>query len=219
MSGTRRTPVSRAEREADLLREAGIVFAARGFHAASMDEIAERGGVSKPVVYSHFGSKDALYFAYIESAGNELLDAMITAERASRQRSYAERLHAGSLAFFRFVDDHRDGFVVLYGELAVRGGPFRREVVATRRRIVALVQALLDEVVRASGADGEALGGTESLAIAFVGAGESLANWWLEHPDEAVEDVTGRMLNVAWVGLEALVSDRADLMTPRATSQ
>jgi AcrR family transcriptional regulator len=208
VSATRRTAVPRAEREAELLREAGVVFAQRGFHAASMDEIAERVGVSKPVVYSHFGSKDALYFAYIELAGNELLEAMVAAERASRERSYAERLHAGSLAFFRFVDDHREAFVVLYGELAVRGGPFRREVIAVRRRIVLLVQALLDEAVRDSGIDGEALGGTESLAIAYVGAGESLANWWLEHPDEAVEDVTSRLMHVAWVGLEALVSDR-----------
>jgi AcrR family transcriptional regulator len=204
VSATRRTPVARAERESDLLREAGVVFAERGFHAASMDEIAERVGVSKPVVYSHFGSKDALYFAYIEAAGNELLDAMVTAERASRERSYAERLHAGSLAFFRFVDDHREGFVVLYGELAARGAPYRREVIAVRRRIVALVRALLDEIERESGADLDERGGTESLATAFVGAGESLANWWLEHPDEPVEDVTARLMNVAWVGLETL---------------
>jgi AcrR family transcriptional regulator len=208
VSATRRTAVPRAEREAELLREAGVVFAERGFHAASMDEIAERVGVSKPVVYSHFGSKDALYFAYIESAGAELLDAMVAAERASRERSYAERLHAGSLAFFRFVDDHRDGFVVLYGELAARGAPFRREVIGIRRRIVALNRALLDEIVRESGVDPDDLGGTEALAIAFVGAGESLANWWLEHPEEVVEDVTARLMNVAWVGLDALVSGR-----------
>ena len=208
MSGTRRTLVARAEREADLLREAGAVFAARGFHAASMDEIAERVGVSKPVVYSHFGSKDALYFAYIEAAGNELLDAIVTAERASRDRPIAERLHAGSRAFFHFVDDHRDGFVVLYGELAARGAPSGREVSEIRRRIVTAVQGLLDEAVRDAGADPGRLGGTEPLATAFVGAGESLANWWLDHPDEGVDDVTARLMNVGWVGLEALVRDR-----------
>ena len=208
MPAARRTTVSRAEREAELLREAGVVFADRGFHAASMDEIAERVGVSKPVVYSHFGSKDALYFAYIEAAGAELLDAMVDAQRETRPASTAERLHAGSLAFFGFVDEHREAFVVLYGELAVRGAPFRREVSEIRRQIVGLVQVLLDDAVRRHDADPEAIGGTEALATAFVGAGESLANWWLENPDEAVEDVTARLMNVAWAGIGELVGGR-----------
>jgi AcrR family transcriptional regulator len=207
VAGTRRQ-LTRTEREADMLRAAGVVFAARGFHAASMDEIAERVGVSKPVVYSHFGSKEALYFAYIESAGAELLEAMVAAEGQSRDRSAADRLFAGSLAFFRFVDEHREAFVVLYGELAARGAPFRREVTDIRRRIVALVQILLDDAVRMAGVDPGGIGGTETLATAYVGAGESLANWWLEHPDEDAEQVTARLMNVTWLGLNELVSGR-----------
>ena len=191
-----------------MLREAGAVFAQRGFHAASMDEIAERVGVSKPVIYSAFGSKEALYFAYIESAGAELLDGMVAAAARSREAPSEERLYAGALAFFTFVDEHRDGYAVLFSELAARGGPFRREVSAIRRQIVALTKVLLDEVVQDTGGD-DRFGGTEALAHAFVGAGESLANWWLEHPDARVEDITGRLMNVTWLGLDALLHGRA----------
>jgi len=192
-----------------MLREAGAIFAKRGFHAASMDEIAERVGVSKPVIYTAFGSKEALYFAYIESAGADLLDAMVAAAQLSRAGQVQERLHAGALAFFTFVDEHRDGYAVLFSELAARGGPFRREVSAIRRQIVALTKVLLDEVVEEAGEDGARLGGTEALAQAFVGAGESLANWWLENPDARVEDITGRLMNITWLGLDALLRGRA----------
>jgi hypothetical protein len=57
--------------------------------------------------------------------------------------------------------------------------------------------------------DARGFGGTEALAHAFVGAGESLANWWLEHPDAPVEDITGRLMNVSWLGLDALLHNRA----------
>jgi AcrR family transcriptional regulator len=184
--------MSREEREAVMLREAGAVFAARGFHAASMDEIAERVGVSKPMVYSYFGSKEALYFAYIEDAGRDLVAAMIAAEREVRDQDVETRLRAGTRAFFRFVADHRDGYSVLFSEMAAAGGPLRREVTAIRRRIVDLVQYLIAD---------------EALAEAYVGAGEALANWWIEHPEPGVEAMTDKLVALAWVGLREMVSE------------
>jgi AcrR family transcriptional regulator len=212
-----RRRISKEEREATMLAEAGVVFAARGYTAASMDEIAERVGVSKPMVYSHFGSKEQLYFAYIEDAGRDLLAGIVDAERAARDLSPEERLRAGTRAFFAFVDDHRDGFAVLYSEMAASGGPFRREVNATRRQIVELVALLFDRVARRNGISSESFGGTEPLAVAYVGAGESLANWWLEHAEDAgVDDVTDRLLTVAWKGVEGVLSGQA---TPGVTGQ
>src|SRR4051794_25477254 len=92
--------VSREEREAQMLAAAGAVFAERGFHAASMDEIAEQVGVSKPMVYNHFGSKEQLYFAYIEDAGRDLLASIVDAERAVRHAdgTIEARLAAGTHA-------------------------------------------------------------------------------------------------------------------------
>jgi AcrR family transcriptional regulator len=199
-----------------MLRAAGAVFAARGFHAASMDEIAERVGVSKPMIYSFFGSKEALYFAYIEEAGRDLLAGIVDAERAVRHESVERRLSAGSLAFFCFVDEHRDGYSVLFSEMAAAGGPLRREVSAIRRQILELVQALLDQVTREAGVDADAIGGTEAYAQAYVGAGESLANWWLEHAEDSVDEVTDRLIAVAWLGVERVLSGHA---TKSATGQ
>jgi AcrR family transcriptional regulator len=213
-----RRRISREEREAIMLREAGAVFAARGYTAASMDEIAERVGVSKPMVYSFFGSKEQLYFAYIEDAGRDLLAGIVGAERAARteERSVEERLRAGTRAFFAFVDDHRDGFAVLYSEMAASGGPFRREVNATRRQIAEVVGLLFAQVARRSGVDPESFGGVEPLALAYVGAGESLANWWLEHAEDSVDEVTDRLMTVAWKGVEGVLSGQA---TKGATRQ
>ena len=199
-----------------MLREAGAVFAARGYTAASMDEIAERVGVSKPMVYSYFGSKEQLYFAYIEDAGRDLLAGIVGAERAARDASPEERLRAGTRAFFAFVDEHRDGFAVLYSEMAASGGPFRREVNATRRRIAEVVGLLFAQVARDAGVDPDGFGGIEPLALAYVGAGESLANWWLEHAEDSVEEVTDRLLTVAWKGVEGVLSGQA---TKSATGQ
>lgn len=184
--------MSREEREAVMLRAAGAVFAARGFHAASMDEIADRVGVSKPMVYSYFGSKEALYFAYIEDAGRDLVAAMIAAEREVRADGTEARLRAGTQAFFRFVAEHRDGYSVLFSEMAAAGGPARREVAAIRRRIVDLVQYLIAD---------------EPLAEAYVGAGEALANWWIQHPDDDAQAMTERLVATAWTGLRQVVSE------------
>src|SRR5438874_3831781 len=78
--GRRKLP--RAVRERQMLEVAGRVFAAHGFHEASMDEIDRHAGISKPMIYNYFGSKEGLYFAYIELAGQRLLSRMAEVARA-----------------------------------------------------------------------------------------------------------------------------------------
>src|SRR5204863_9143433 len=121
--GRRKLP--RAVREGQILDVAGRVFAARGFHEASMDEIAEGAGISKPMIYSYFGSKEGLYFAYIELAGQRLLARMAEAARGvddSQGFDAERRLLASSLAFFAHVDERREEWAVLFGEFATRSG-------------------------------------------------------------------------------------------------
>jgi len=207
-----RRKVPRVVREQQMLDVAGRVFAARGFHAASMDEIAEGAGISKPMIYSYFGSKEGLYFAYIELAGQRLLNRMAEAAASvddSRDIDAGRRLLASALAFFAHVDENREEWSVLFGELAARGAPFSREVAAVRRGITNRTAALFDIVLRRADLDAGQVGGTEALAYAFVGAGESLANWWLDHPEEAVEAMANRLLDVAWIGLKHLLEGAA----------
>jgi AcrR family transcriptional regulator len=204
-----RKKVPRVVREREMLEVAGRVFAQRGFHAASMEEIAGGAGVSKPMIYNYFGSKEGLYFAYIELAGQRMLARMRDAVQAVGERP-EERLWASALAFFGHVDDNRDEWSVLFGELAARGAPFSREVSAIRSRVSDGTAALFDEVLESSRVSPSRIGGTEPLAHAFVGAGESLANWWLDHPEESQAAMAARLMNVAWIGLSELLQSRAD---------
>jgi AcrR family transcriptional regulator len=208
MSENGRKKVAREAREREMLEVAGSVFARRGFHAASMDEIAEGAGVSKPMVYRYFGSKEQLYYAYVAAAGGRLLSRMRVAVAAAGDDP-EERLSASARAFFAHVRENRDGWSVLFGELAARGAPFAREIVAVRERIVHGTADLFEEVLLQAGLDGSAVGGTEPLAVAFVGAGESLGGWLLAHPEELAEAVAERLMNVAWEGLHGLLERQA----------
>jgi AcrR family transcriptional regulator len=204
--GRRKLP--RAVREQQMLDVAGRVFAKRGFHEASVEEIAQQAGISKPMIYNYFGSKEGLYFAYIELAGQRLLGRMADAARGadeSREIDAEARLLASALAFFAHVDERREEWAVLFAELAARGGPFFQEVAAVRRIIIDRTAQLFDLVLVRAGISPDHVGGTEALACAFVGAGESLANWWLEHPEEPKEAMASRLIEVTWGGLKHLL--------------
>jgi AcrR family transcriptional regulator len=173
-----------------MLEVAGSSFAARGFHAVSMDEIAEQAGISKPMLYHYFGSKEGLYVAYVRQQGNALLAGMRDA--ADPGASPTERLRGGTLAFLGYVDEHRAGWALLYREAVSQGGPLAVEVAQLRERIAAIVQRLF---VSVAGADADRT--SEALAHAYVGAGESVANWWLEHPEESREQVAQLLVRLA----------------------
>src|SRR5947209_20601374 len=99
------------ERERQMLEVAGRSFAARGFHAVSMDEIAKQAGISKPMLYHYFRSKEGLYVAYVRQQGSALLDGMRNAP--GRDAPPAERLWEGTLSVRRYVDEHRPGWARL----------------------------------------------------------------------------------------------------------
>ena len=88
-------------------------FAQQGFHATSMDEIAEAAGVTKPVLYQHFPSKRALYVELLEETGRQLLGTL--AEATARAASLRDRVELGFRAFFRFAVGHRSAFLFLLG--------------------------------------------------------------------------------------------------------
>lgn len=196
----RRLP--RAERERQMLDVAARVFAARGFHAATMDEIAAEVGVTKPMLYAYFGSKEGLYLESVDRAGADLLDRLRGA--ASADLPPDRRLWAGVLAFLQFVEEHRAGWSVLYNEMASSGGPFAERVAEFRRAIALLIDAVLREAGDGMDPAEGVTGSAEPLAHALVGAGESLANWWLAHPEASREQVATHLMNFAWIGLGRL---------------
>src|SRR3954470_3548476 len=114
----RRLP--RVERELQMLDAALEVFTERGFEAASMDEIARRVGVTKPMLYSYFGSKEGLYLACIDRAARPMIEALRDA--AVAEEDPARRRWAGTRAYLGWVEAHRDVWARFFLEASARGG-------------------------------------------------------------------------------------------------
>src|SRR5947199_1945681 len=106
-----RLPAARRRRQ--LLDVALGVFAARGYHPTSMNDLAEAAGVTKPVLYQHFRSKRALYLELLEDVGGRLRDAINKA--TTEAESPREQVRAGFRAYFQFVEDERLAFQLLFG--------------------------------------------------------------------------------------------------------
>ena len=209
--GGRRRPgprkVPRAVRQAQMLEVAERLFARSGFHAVSVDAIAEGAGVSKPMVYAYFGSKEGLYRACMEQAEARLYDSI--GRGADAGAAAEQQLWLGLLAFVTFVHEHRDSWVILLGEATSGAGPFAPEAARVRRRVARQVSGLLRDAAAAEGVDARKLMATEPLANALIGAAESVANWWLEHGQESPETVATWLMNFAWLGFGDLVQGRA----------
>jgi AcrR family transcriptional regulator len=187
----------RAERELLILDVSGQVFARRGYHLASMDDIAQLAEVSKPMLYTYFGSKEGLYLAYIERAGGELLERLVGAKPTDG--SPASMLRARITEFLSFVEEHRDGWQVLFRELGSTR-PFAERVAELRERIAGAIRVMVQESV--SACSGQPATAADAIAHALVGAGESLANWWLDNPEVSREQVAAWYFGV----VEAVVS-------------
>lgn len=203
-AGSRGVP--RAVREPQILEVAGRVFAERGYHAASMEEIAARADVTKPMIYAYFGSKERLYVAYIERSGRDLLDRMRAAADPGALPS--ERLRAGILEFLGFVEERREGWQVLYSEAAVRGGPLAEEVANLRAGIARIITRLLMQTIPDAHVSEETTAALDGVAHAFVGAGESLANWWLAHPEVPRERAAQLLLALGRAGVDEAIAVR-----------
>lgn len=204
MSTAPRKRLSGEERRAAILESALAVFAERGYHASSIDDIARHGGVSKALIYEHFDSKQDLYAELLEHH-TEMLFERLSAAIAGAGPGNVDRLATGVDAFYAFVEDHRVAWRLLFRETT------DPEAVALLDRVVAQVTALVaaliaDDPASKSGAEGEAerRQGIQMLAQMLVGSVQSLANWWADNqrvPRRQIVEVT---MDFAWQGLERL---------------
>ncbi|WP_329021986.1 TetR/AcrR family transcriptional regulator [Streptomyces sp. NBC_00690] len=197
----------RAVREEQMMNAAVRTFARRGYRAASMDEIAQLAGVSKPLVYLYLNSKDQLFTACIRREAQALLAAVQSAIQPGLPAD--RQLWAGLTAFFAYTVDHPDGWAVLHRQARTHGEPFAREVAAMRDEIVAFVAVLIQAAATEAG---EARPEPElaerdmaALAQALVGAAESLAGWMNDTGSITVKEASATLMNFAWVGLGQLL--------------
>jgi AcrR family transcriptional regulator len=203
--------VPRALRSEQLLKLADRLFAECGFHGASMDELARRAGVSKPVIYDHFGSKDQLFAACARRAGETLAGQVATAVR--KESEPRARLRAGSIAYFRFLQARLLAWAALFAEEA-RDARFAAEASMIRRRQSDLMISLIAETSGMT-PDHEGRARLEAMTLAVAGAYESLSLWWNEHPDVSPEQLTDWLLDLLWPGLDQLMTQLDATSQPR----
>jgi AcrR family transcriptional regulator len=181
--------VPRALRERQLVGLGEALFAERGFAKASMDELARRAGVTKPVIYELFGSKEGLFRACLEGLALRLAAEIADAARAEEDPE--ARLRAGGLAFLRFAADNRVAYELLYE------GRFSDAAVTVRRRQAALILELMREIAP-EGVDPREL---EVAASAVNSAYEGVAHWMWDHPDVPVEELADWIVGLLLPGL------------------
>ncbi|WP_073769123.1 TetR/AcrR family transcriptional regulator [Streptomyces sp. CB02923] len=211
MGAVKSKRMPRAVREQQMLDAAVLTFARRGYRAASMDEIAEVAGVSKPLVYLYLNSKEELFSAVIRRESAALAEAVRAA--VEPDASADRQLWSGLKGFFAHTAEHPDGWAVLHQQARTQGEPFAVEVAAMRAEIVEFVTAMIGAAAQEAGCDREpAAREVSGLAHALVGAAESLADWANardggmpsgERP--SAKDTAATLMNFAWAGLGRLM--------------
>ena len=192
----RGTRLPREERRAQLLEAAQAVFVESGYHAAGMDEIADRAGVSKPVLYQHFPGKHELYLALLDAACEQLLDSVQQALRSTSDNE--ERVVATMEAYLGFVAHHRGAYRLVF-ESDLRQEEQVAERVRTVERITA--QAVGDLVADQTGLSESEAG---LVATGVVGMAQTAASRWLVEGARIPQDQAARLLaDVVWRGIRA----------------
>ncbi|WP_433783027.1 TetR/AcrR family transcriptional regulator [Actinomycetospora sp. CA-101289] len=189
-----RPRMTRSARRVQLLDAAREVFGARGYHAAAMDEIAERAGVSKPVLYQHFPGKLDLYRALVQGAADDMVRTVRAAIRSTTDNK--ARVHATIQAYFDVVSS-RDGAMRLVFETDTRATP---EVAALVDRATSdCIDAVTEAVTTDAGLEPER---ARLLAVGLVGLSTTAARYWLAaglQPPR--EDAITLMSQLAWRGI------------------
>ncbi|MEW2081725.1 TetR/AcrR family transcriptional regulator [Streptomyces sp. NPDC005283] len=204
VKGVKSKRMPRAVRERQMMDAAVRTFGQRGYRAASMDEIAELAGVSKPLVYLYLNSKEELFTACIRREA----EALIVAVRAGAEPGLAadRQLWSGLAAFFTHTAENPDGWAILHRQARTHGEPFAAEVAAMRHEIVDFVTGLIGAAACETQHNPELadrdVGG---LAQALVGAAESLAGWANETEGVSAKEAAGTLMNFAWMGLGDLM--------------
>lgn len=161
----------RPARRQQLLAAAQQVFVAQGYHAAAMDDIAERAGVSKPVLYQHFPSKLELYLALLDTHCDEMVAKTRTAMAATTDNK--ERVRAAIEAYFDIIDHESEAFRLVF-ESDLRNEPAARERMERAERET--VEAIAGTIMADTGVSRDR---ADLLAAGLVGSAQAAARFWL----------------------------------------
>lgn len=192
------------ERREQLVGVGRTLFAGKGFEAVTVEEIAAKAKVSKPVVYEHFGGKEGLYAVIVDREMSYLLDSVTRALRSGdAEGDPRELLERAGLALFDYIAEYPDGFRILLRDTpakdsaAATGGSFASVIVD----VAAQVEALLADEFKAHKVDRKL---APMYARMLVGMVAMTGEWWLDERKPKKDEVVAHMVNLAWNGLSRL---------------
>lgn len=189
-----------AERREQLITVARGLFAEKGIDGTSVEEISAVAQVSKPVVYEHFGGKDALYAVVVDREVTTLLDGIGAALTSGRPR---ELLEQTTLAFLDYIESHTDGFRIL------ARGSAAGEYASLLGDVAAKVEYVLRGEFAGRGLDPKT---AQPYAQALVGMVAWTGQWWLDSRWGRKQEVAAHLVNLAWNGMTNL-EDKPALVT------
>ena len=195
------------ERRAQLLDVGRSVFAERGFEAASVEEIASRAKITKPVVYEHFSGKEGLYAVIVDREVQNLLQRITEALVGQHPHALLEQ---AAFAFLSYIEDEPDGFRIL-----VRDSPVAQSTGSFASLIsdaASQVEHIMGNQFKARGFDPE---NAPMYAQMLVGMVALTGQWWLEARKPKKEEVAAHLVNLAWNGLSGLETKPRLLARPR----
>jgi AcrR family transcriptional regulator len=193
---TSRVRMSATQRREQLIAIGRQLFAERGFDATSVEEVAARAKVSKPVVYEHFGGKEGLYAVVVDREVRSLLDRIAAALTAGHPR---ELLEQAALALLDYIEEEPHGFQVLVRESPVLSpaGNFS----SVMNDVAHQVEHILGAEFKSRGLDPKF---AELYSQALVGMVALVGQWWREARKPKKEMVAAHLVNLAWNGLSHL---------------
>jgi AcrR family transcriptional regulator len=196
-----RRRLSAADRRAAILEAALAVFSERGFSDASLDDVAARGGISKALIYEHFGSKRELQVVLLDTYLHELIEAVVSAVGA--EETDEERLRAGIDAFLVFASEHPAILRLLTRNVS---DPVAGETIDRLREEAAstIASIMAQDAPEPEPGDLDIETTVAILAHLMAGGIQFLAGWWIEHPEVPRERVVEVAMGVNWIGLERL---------------
>src|SRR6478752_6540501 len=193
-AGRTATRLTRSARRAQLLAAARSVFVANGYHSAGMDDIAERAGVSKPVLYQHFPSKLELYLALLEESSDEIVSRVRTALASTQDND--GRVHRAVEAYFAFVADRGQAYRLVF-ESDLRGQAEVERIVD--QATDDCISAITDTITTDTGVDVER---ARLLASGMVGLSQVSARYWMEQsPHVSRAEAIELLSTLMWRGI------------------
>jgi AcrR family transcriptional regulator len=199
------------QRREQLLDVGRKLFAEKGFEAVSVEEIAAKAGVSKPVVYEHFGGKEGLYAVLVDREMSYLLvaitDALDQADDGDAHVSPRLLLERAGLALFDYIDRYPDGFRILVRDTPVARHPEADETVVrgTFAGLLVDVAARVDDLLAVQfKVHGLNAKWAPLYSQMLVGMVAQTGQWWLDVRKPKKEEVVAHLVNLAWNGLEHL---------------